>query len=267
MLGNTVVLNTNLKEFWFGWRTKKLFPAKEDLTAYLIGQNKPMAFKQLSEEQEIRFWLYGRVKGEVAALSIYDSATDSHADTEIRFSAEDHLVGFRKAFIRQLSGYGIPFPEDMQPKALWPEKVSLESLDAIWAGTGIFLLLLDLYRPKGQDRYQSLLRRRSRFHRNLSWPRTCWDGPITGTRNTRQARTAFLRAVLENAAGYGRHVGTHVVRHIHAEQGRSALLGIAGSRGSQPGCGQGAAENHQALEKIQRLNLPGLMSKPGKFKL
>ncbi len=35
LLGNTVVLNTNLKEFWFGWRTNKLYPSKEDLTAYL----------------------------------------------------------------------------------------------------------------------------------------------------------------------------------------------------------------------------------------
>ena len=79
LLGNTVVLNTNLKEFWFGWRTQKLFPAKEDLTTYLLGQNKPLAFKQLSEEQKIRFWLYGKVKGDLAALSIYDSAADSHA--------------------------------------------------------------------------------------------------------------------------------------------------------------------------------------------
>ena len=56
LLGNTVVLNTNLKEFWFGWRTNKLYPTREALNAYLLGQNQPMAFKQLSQEQEVRFW-------------------------------------------------------------------------------------------------------------------------------------------------------------------------------------------------------------------
>ena len=96
LLGNTVVLNTNLKEFWFGWRTSKLYPTREELKTYLLGQNEPMAFKQLSQEQKIRFWLYGRVKGDVAALSIYDSVADSHAETEIRFSTQDHLVRFRQ---------------------------------------------------------------------------------------------------------------------------------------------------------------------------
>ena len=200
LLWNTVVLNTNLKEFWFGWRTKKLFPAREDLTAYLMGQNKPMAFKQLSEEQEIRFWLYGRVKGEVAALSIYDSATDSHADTEIRFSVEDHLVGFRKAFIRQLSGYGIPFPGEMQPKALWPEKVSLEGLDALGRALESFYYYSTYTDKKGRidtDPFEKAVA--------LS-PESFLAQDLLGwayyrNKDYQKARTAFLRAVLENAAG------------------------------------------------------------------
>jgi len=202
LLGNTVVLNTNLKEFWFGWRTNKLFPSREELTAYLIGQNKPIAFKQLSEEQKIRFWLYGRVKGDAAALSIYDSVADSHADTEIRFSADDHLVGFRKAFIRQLSAYGIPFPEEMQPKALWPEKASRESLDLFGRALEAFYYY-SAY-TDGTKRIDT-----SPFEKAVALaPESFMAQNLLGWAHYRNkdyqpARTSFLRAVLANAAGTG----------------------------------------------------------------
>ena len=202
LLGNTVVLNTNLKEFWFGWRTNKLYPTREELTTYLLGKNKPMAFKQLSEEQKIRFWLYGRVRGGVAALSIYDSAADSHADTAIPFSTEDHLVGFRRAFIRQLSGYGIAFPEEMQPKALWPEKASLEGLDVIGRALASFYY------------YSAYTDRSGRIDTGLfekaatMAPESFMAPNLLGWAHYRnkayqEARTGFLKAVLANAAGTG----------------------------------------------------------------
>lgn len=202
LLGNTVVLNTNLKEFWFGWRTSKLYPTREELTAYLKGRNEPMAFKQLSEEQKIRFWLYGRVKGETAALSIYDSATDSHADTEIPFSTEDHLTGFRRAFIRQLDGYGIAFPGDMQTRALWPEKASPEGLDMIGRALESFY-----YYSSYTDRTGRI--DTSPFEKAVALaPESFMSQNLLGwahyrNEEYRKARTGFLRAVLVNDAGTG----------------------------------------------------------------
>lgn len=202
LLGNTVVLNTNLKEFWFGWRTNKLFPQKEDLTTYLVGQNKPLAFKQLSEEQKIRFWLYGRVKGDVAALSIYDSVADSHADSEIPFSTEDHLKGFRQAFIRQLSGYGIAFPETMQPKALWPENISREGLDVIGRALESFYYYSAYTDRTGRvdlapfEKAVVLAPESFMTQNLLAWSHY-------RNKDYQKARTGFLRAVLVNAAGTG----------------------------------------------------------------
>jgi hypothetical protein len=60
LLGNTIVLHTNLKEFWFGWRVKQLFPQKEKVEAYCQGKGAQLNLRQLSPEQGIRFWLYGQ---------------------------------------------------------------------------------------------------------------------------------------------------------------------------------------------------------------
>ena len=202
LLGNTVVLNTNLKEFWFGWRTSKLYPTREDLTAYLLGQNKPLAFKQLSDEQKIRFWLYGKVKGDVAALSIYDSVADSHADTEISFSAEDHLVGFRKAFIQQLAGYGIAFPAEMQPKALWPEKASQEGLDAVGRALEAFYYYSAYTDRSGRidtgpfEKAVALAPESFMTQNLLGWAHY-------RNKEYQKARPGFLRAVLVNPSGTG----------------------------------------------------------------
>ncbi len=206
LLGNTVVLNTNLKEFWFGWRTKKLFPVKEDFTAYLTGQNQPLAFKSLSEEQKIRFWLYGRVKGDLATLSIYDSSTDSHADTEIRFSPDDHLVGFRKAFIAQLSGYGIPFPEAMRAPALWPEKISYEGMDVLGRALESFYYYSAYTDKTGRidtapfEKAVALSPESFMAQNLLGWAHY-------RNKDYLSARAGFLRAVLVNSAGTGAMAG------------------------------------------------------------
>lgn len=202
LLGNTVVLNTHLKEFWFGWRTKKLFPARQDLTAYLTGQNEPLNFKQLSTEQEIRFWLYGKVNATRADLSIYDQATDSHADTQIDFSADDHLVGFRKAFIDQLSGYGIPFPQDMIAPALWPEKLSLEGMDLLGRALESFYYFSSYTDKKGKIAAEPFEQAVAAAPEAFM-PQNLLGWAHYRNKNYAPAKAAFLRAVLANPAGTG----------------------------------------------------------------
>jgi hypothetical protein len=38
LMGNVMVLHNGLKECWFGWRVKKIFPEKSDLQAYCQGK-------------------------------------------------------------------------------------------------------------------------------------------------------------------------------------------------------------------------------------
>ena len=156
----------------------------------------------MKEYPKIRFWLYGKVKGDQAALSFYDSRVDSHADTEISFSTDDHLRGFRLAFIRHLSQYGIAFPDDMQPKALWPEKISREGLDAIGRALEAFYYY-SAYTDRtgrietGQFEKAATLAPESFMTQNLlGWAHY-------RNKDYQDARAGFLRAVLVNAAGTG----------------------------------------------------------------
>jgi hypothetical protein len=48
LIGNTIVLHTGLKEFWFGWRVKKIFPEKKDLAGYFRGKDGRLDLKRLS---------------------------------------------------------------------------------------------------------------------------------------------------------------------------------------------------------------------------
>ena len=129
LLGNTIVLHTDLKEFWFGWRVKALFPEKKNLEAYCQGKGGQINFRQLCPEQGIRFWLCGHVDDHKINLSLFDGFEDDQANSAIiSFSSEDHLVGFRKAFMHWLTDCGLPFPEKQKQRALWPEKISMEGM-------------------------------------------------------------------------------------------------------------------------------------------
>lgn len=36
LFGNVIVLYSGFKEFWFGWRTAKIFPLQQDLLSYCL---------------------------------------------------------------------------------------------------------------------------------------------------------------------------------------------------------------------------------------
>jgi len=58
LLGNVVAPHTGLKEFWFGWRVKKIFLEKERLRVYCRGEGPRLDIAKLGKEQDIRYWLW-----------------------------------------------------------------------------------------------------------------------------------------------------------------------------------------------------------------
>ena len=136
LLGNVVASHTGFKEFWFGWRVKKIFPRKESLIAYCHGEGPRLNLGILGKEQGIRYWLWGSVQKQGSRTKIALVLTDTKGErdewtTELILDPADQLIGFRKGFLAWLDTCGLPFPDAQAAKALWPEKTTLKGLDLL----------------------------------------------------------------------------------------------------------------------------------------
>jgi hypothetical protein len=136
LLGNVVALHTGFKEFWFGWRVKKIFPQKEKLIAYCHGEGSRLDLGILGKEQNIRYWLWGSFQQQGSRMQIALGLTDTKGDrdewtTELILDPSDDLIGFRKGVLAWLDACGFPFPDAQVAKALWPEKTTLKGLDLL----------------------------------------------------------------------------------------------------------------------------------------
>jgi len=134
LLGNVVAPHTGLKEFWFGWRVKKIFPQKERLRAYCRGEGPRLDIAKIGKEQDIRYWLWGSFQQQGSKMQIALVLTDTKGErdewtTELILDPSDQLIGFRKGFLAWLDACGLPFPDAQVAKALWPEKTTLKSLN------------------------------------------------------------------------------------------------------------------------------------------
>ncbi|MBC8459511.1 MAG: hypothetical protein H8D67_16090 [Deltaproteobacteria bacterium] len=145
LLGNVVAPHTGLKEFWFGWRVKKIFLEKERLTAYCRGEGPRLDITKLGKEQDIRYWLWGSVQQQGNKMQIALVLTDTKGEheewtTELILDPADQLIGFRKEFLAWLDACGLPFPDAQVAKALWPEKTTLKGLGLLGRGLEAFYL-------------------------------------------------------------------------------------------------------------------------------
>ena len=136
LLGNVVALHTGLKEFWFGWRVKKIFLEKERLRAYCRGEGSQLDIPKLGKEQDIRYWLWGSVQQQEGKVQVDLALKDTKGDrtewkTTLILDPSDHLIGFRKGFLAWLKACGLPFKNTQVTKALWPENTTLKSLDLL----------------------------------------------------------------------------------------------------------------------------------------
>ena len=136
LLGNVLAPHTGLKEFWFGWRVKKIFLEKERLRTYCRGEGPRLDIVKLGTEQDIRYWLCGSFQQQGKKMQIALVLTDTNGErkewtTELILDPPDQLIGFRKGFLAWLDACGLPFPNAQVAKALWPEKTTLKGLDLL----------------------------------------------------------------------------------------------------------------------------------------
>ena len=136
LLGNIVALHTDLKEFWFGWRVKKIFLEKERLRAYCHGEGPQLDVSKLGKEQGIRYWLSGRVQQRESAIKVALILTDTKKNhekqsTTLTLDLSNQLIDFRKEFLAWLKTCGLPFADAQAIKILWPEKINPKGLDLL----------------------------------------------------------------------------------------------------------------------------------------
>jgi len=145
LIGNVIVLSPAFKEFWFGWRVPKIFPAPEDLTSYCRTGKPAPAPLTIGKKEDIRFWITGVLAEEpgrlFAALSLIDAETENRDPSPaMAVDIDGALIGFRKQFISWLENCGHRLFGEQQDKALWPEEVSEEGLAAIGRALETFYL-------------------------------------------------------------------------------------------------------------------------------
>lgn len=145
LLGNVVALHTGLREFWFGWRLKRLFPEKGTLGAFCRGKGGRIAVRKLGKEQGIRYWLLGNFRQQGGLVRVGLRLTDIQnkgpaQTTEIALDPADKLVGFREALFDWLETCGLPVPQGQKAKALWHEETTLHGLDLLGRALETFYL-------------------------------------------------------------------------------------------------------------------------------
>ena len=136
LLGNVMALHTEFKEFWFGWRVKKIFAKKERLSAYCRGEGPRLDVTTLGRDQGIRYWLRGTFQKQGGTIQVALVLTDTEAageewTTQLTLDPADRLIGFCRGFLSWLGICGFPLPDAQAAKALWPEETTLKGLDLL----------------------------------------------------------------------------------------------------------------------------------------
>ncbi|MCD4743309.1 MAG: hypothetical protein K8R67_12630 [Desulfobacteraceae bacterium] len=132
--GNIVAVHTDLEEFWFGWRVKKLFSEKKLLKAYCSGGGPALDIPNLARKHEIQYWLQGRYKQNknmiALSLSLFDAKEETQIyETQLIININDGLITCSSTFFDWLSQCNLHLSKDHKKKVLWPEKISIKGLE------------------------------------------------------------------------------------------------------------------------------------------
>jgi hypothetical protein len=202
LLGNVMVLHTGLKEFWFGWRTNRIFPEKTDLQAYCRGKEALVDLHQVSTEQKVRFWLYGKAGDRFATVFLFDAADNEQSlSKRILISYSDGLVEFRRIFLDHLAACGLPFPAKQVQPALWTETISMQGMDVLGRALEAFYLH-SAYGKKGKidlglfEKVAAVAPNSFMAHDILGWA-------SYRNQDYKAAKESFLRALRSNPHGLG----------------------------------------------------------------
>ncbi len=133
LIGNVLVLHTGLKEMWFGWRVDDIFPDPAALIRYCRDAGANLDLPQVSQAQQVRFWLFGDFTNQAVSLRFFDGNRPDHTHPPVALpiTVDDGLIGFRRQFIDWLASVGMPLPERQTQLALWTETIDPAGLDAV----------------------------------------------------------------------------------------------------------------------------------------
>jgi tetratricopeptide (TPR) repeat protein len=202
LLGNVMALHTGLKECWFGWRANKIFPEKTDLKAYCRGKEILVDLHQVSTEQNVRFWLYGKAGDRFVTVFLFDAADNEQSlSKRIPVSYSDGLVEFRRIFLDHLAACGHPFPAKQVQPALWAETISMQGMDILGRALESFYLH-SAYSGKGKID-SGLFEKAAAVAPNSFMVQDILGWASYRSQDYRAAKESFLRALRSNPNGIG----------------------------------------------------------------
>ena len=148
LVGNVLAVHTGLKEMWFGWRVKKIFPEQATFQLYCRDIACQPDLVQVSQSQQVRFWIYGSYADKTIRLHLFDAEQPDAPITPVDLAIvmDDNLVGLRTQLLEWLESTGRPMPQDQAQAALWPEAINPEVLGCRGSGSGRLLSILRLWR-------------------------------------------------------------------------------------------------------------------------
>jgi hypothetical protein len=208
LVGNVLVLHTGLKEMWFGWRVKKLFPEKALLQRYCRNPADKLDLVQVSRSQQVRYWIYGNFSDASARLCFFDGQTPEvlHAHVDLTIDIDDHLISFRTQFLKWLESLGRPLPTEQVQAARWPETISREGLDAVGQALEAFYCY-SAYGGGNAPLDVSPFEKAVTVSPESFMAQDLYGWALYRNRDYRAARGAFLTALRINPAGAGAMAG------------------------------------------------------------
>jgi hypothetical protein len=202
LVGNVLVLHTGLKEMWFGWRVKKIFPGKGVVSALLSrcgqptgpGSGQPVAEGALLALRQLR------TRQPSSFIFSTDNAGSRHPPVDLAITLDDGLIGFRTQLIQWLDSLGRPMPDDQVRHPCGPKRSAAKA----WTLWVVHWSFFTCTRPMAAtDRWRCRHLKRRQRRRNLSWLRIYTAGRFTATGTIRPHGVAFLTSLRINPAGAG----------------------------------------------------------------
>jgi hypothetical protein len=136
LVANFLVLHTGFSELWFGSRVKRIFSEEATFQRYCRYSSDAADIPdliQVSQSQQVRFWLQGSLADQAVSLHLWDARAPHavHPPVDLPISIEDNLIGLRRHLLKWLQSIGRPMPQAQVQAALWPETIGPEGLDAV----------------------------------------------------------------------------------------------------------------------------------------
>lgn len=206
LLGNMVAHHNGLKEFWFGWRVKKIFHEKNKFLSYCHGEDNLIEISSLSRGQGIRYWLWGWFKqmGSNVKVSLVLTDTEERRDqknAEFIIKTSGKIKDFQKKFFSWLEDCGIEILDRQITKALWSEDTNMEGLDFLGGALEAYYIYSSWEHEKQLDMRMFNKAVSAAPHSYLAHDLRAWA--LYRKKEYREARKGFKSALKFNKNGLG----------------------------------------------------------------